>query len=152
MAFSETHQQFFQVLNRLKKLEWGKQFSILKPLEYLALITVGEYHQAHPAVPGIYVSDFADQLHITPPTASKMLKQMEEQGWLCRTVNRNNRRNTFISLTEAGQELLAAEQERCAAMGDRIIRRMGKENAAALLAGLNRMVDLIEEEFKAESK
>lgn len=152
MILSETHHQFFQVLNRLKQLDWNKQFSVLKPPEYIALTIIDEYHRSHPDVSGIYVSDFAERLHVAPPTASKLLKQMEGEGWLCRMVDRNNRRNTFISLTAAGKELLTSEQEHCAALGNRVIQRMGKENSAALLAGLNHMIDLIEEEFEAKHK
>lgn len=151
MIFSEPQLQFFQVLNRLKKLDWGKLFSVLKPPEYLALHTINCYHQEHPDTPGIYVSDFAASLCIAVPAASKLLKAMEKQGWLTRMVDPNNRRNTFIVLTPEGASILESEQEYCAIVGSRVLNRLGQENTAQLLTGVNRILDIIEEEFRAES-
>lgn len=147
MKFSETQLQFFQLLNRLKKFGWDTQFQVLKPPEYIALHIIADYHSEHPDTPGLYVSKFASSLHITLPAASKSLKHLEQQGWLRRTVDPENRRNTFISLTEAGRAILEQETAYCAQQSNRVFQRFGQENTSALLQGLNQLLDLAEEEF-----
>lgn len=151
MEFSETQLQFFHLLNRLKKFHWSSQFQTLKPPEYVALYMIADYHSEHPDSPGLYVSKFASNLHISLPAASKSLKQLEQQGWLQRTVDPQNRRNTFISLTEAGKEVLDRETLYCAQQSNRVFQRFGLENASALLQELNRLLDLAEEELSKNS-
>lgn len=151
MEFSQTQLQFFQVLSRLKNMEWDKQFQQLKPPEYIALHIVDQYHQQNPDVPGIYVSEFASRLGIALPAASKILKHLEKHGWLKRTVDPANRRNTFVSLTDEGAALVESETAYCSEMSRRIFTRMGEENTTLLLGGINRLLDLIEEEFQSET-
>jgi DNA-binding MarR family transcriptional regulator len=147
MNFSETQLQFFHVLERLRKIDWGKQFQVLKPPEFCALSIIYTYHKEHPEIPGIYVSAFAERLRVSLPAASKMLKHLEGQGWLTRMVDKNNRRNTFIVLTEEGAALFQQEQAHCAASSERILTRLGEENTNLLLRTVNQTLDLVEEEF-----
>lgn len=147
MQVSDTQRQFFQVLDRLKNMNWDKQFQTLRPHEFIALSSVAQYHEQFPEVPGIYVSEFASRLGVALPAASKILKNLEKQGWLKRTVDPENRRNTFVSLTEEGLSLVESESAYCCQMSSRVFERMGAENTTLLLGGINRLLDLLEEEF-----
>lgn len=148
VRFTPTHFQFFQVLDRLKRLDWSKQFETLRPPEYIALFTLRQYHQKHPEVPGMYVSAFAKELNLPAPAASKLLNVLENSGWVRRMIDPASRRNTFILLTEAGEEIFLKESDYCARMGSRIFERMGTENIDALLVSVNQMLTVLEEEFQ----
>jgi DNA-binding MarR family transcriptional regulator len=76
-----------------------------------------------------------------------MLKHLEGQGWLTRMVDKNNRRNTFIVLTEEGIDLFQREQAYCTASGERVLTRLGEENTNLLLRTVNQTLDLVEEEL-----
>lgn len=148
MPISETHMQFLSLLERLEKIRWNRQFQILKQPEFCALQAVSTYQRVHPEVPGIYVSDLASDLQLTMPTASKLLKGLEQRGWLRRTVDPKNRRNTFVSLTPEGQILLEEEREHSIQMANRVFQRLGKENTAVLLQSLEGIIGILEEEFR----
>ncbi len=152
MEFTETHLEFYRLLNRLRKIDWNKQFQTLKVPEFLALDTIYRHHADHPDVPGMYVSAFAETVCVTMPTASKLLKSLEAQGWITRSVDKNNRRNTFIILTEAGRALYLSERRFCAQTGANIFSKLGEENTAALLAAVTQILDVVEEEFQENAQ
>lgn len=152
MDFTDTHIQFFRILERLKKVSWNRQFRTLKGHEFMALNQFYQYHQAHPEVPGMYVSTFAESMCITLPAASKLLKMLESQGWITRMVDKNSRRNTFILLTDEGESIYLAERDHCAQFGARLFERLGEENTERLLSSINQLVDLVEEEFNSIDK
>ena len=49
-------------------------------------------------------SDIAKRLGITAPAVSKMLRSMEEKGYVERRVDEKDRRNTRVSITPDGKE------------------------------------------------
>lgn len=149
---SETHLQFYRLMERLRKIDWNKQFQTLRVPEFLALHTIYTYHHSHPDVAGMYVSAFAETVCITMPAASKLLKLLEQQGWIIRQVDRDNRRNTFIILTEAGETLYHSECRYCVQKGDRIFAKLGAENTAALLSAVSGILDVLEEEFQENAQ
>ncbi|MCQ2441843.1 MAG: MarR family winged helix-turn-helix transcriptional regulator [Oscillospiraceae bacterium] len=148
MEYAETQLQFIRVLDRLKRLDWSKQFKQLRPPEYIALFILRKYHQEHPEVPGMYVSVFAKKLEIPAPAASKLLNTLENNGWVTRMIDPASRRNTFILMTDAGEAIYLHESRYCAEKSNRIFERMGTENISTLLIGINQILTIMEEEFQ----
>lgn len=148
MEYTQEHLQFFQVIHRLKRIDWTKQFKTLCPHEYIALCTLTADRSAHPEARGMYVTAFARELSVPVPAASKLLKVLEDKGWIAREIDPASRRNTFVIITPEGEDIFRQESEYCAAMGSRIFDKMGKENVTALLNGINQLLDLTEEEFQ----
>lgn len=147
MYFSDTYLQFVQLLERLRKLDWTNQFPKLKPPEFTALRLVQDYQEEHPDIPGIYVSELAERMHLPLPATSKLLKQLEHQGFIRRTVDLCRRRNTFVSITPLGESMVEEGMQRCAALGNHLFQQMGQEDATRLLESVARMVDLLEDEL-----
>lgn len=148
MDCTETHIRFFQVIDRLKRLDWSKQFQTLKPHEFFALCSLTQFHKLHPDVPGMYVSAFAKELNLPAPAASKLLNVLENNGWITRMIDPASRRNTFIIVTEAGKEIHRSERDYSILIGSRIFDRMGTENTAALLTGIDQILSILEEELR----
>lgn len=145
MYASDAHLQFFQLMERLRRLDWSNQFPDLKPDEFTALKLVRDYQQEHPDVPGIYVSELAERVHLSLPATSKRLKQLERAGLIRRTVDLCRRRNTFVSITPQGDALVREGLRRCAALSQQLFHQMGEENTAMLLESVTRMVELLEQ-------
>lgn len=49
----------------------------------------------------------AGQLALSPSRLSKILEDMEEKELITRAINKNNRRNITVAVTDKGNELLA---------------------------------------------
>ncbi|MCD7928999.1 MAG: MarR family transcriptional regulator [Clostridiales bacterium] len=150
MKPTKIHRRFYQSLDRTRKLKrWFADRPMRFP-EFLMLTAINEYHKEHPEVQGIYVSALAEQLDLTVPAASKQLRHLEQQGWLVRTVDRQNRRNTFVSLSAQGQQVLAEEETFYLELSDRVFQQMGEERCLSILDGISDMLDLLEENIHQE--
>jgi DNA-binding MarR family transcriptional regulator len=72
----------------------------LKPQTYATLLLVE-------ATPGCKQQDVADALDIQRPNIVALIDRLVEAGWLRRETNPSDRRSYALSLTEAGNKLLA---------------------------------------------
>lgn len=96
---------------------------------------------------GMYVSVLADTIQVSMPQASRMLKNMEEKGYIRREIDENNRRNTFVYITGKGIESRIQAQQEMDAFVDRVIIRMGADNIRKLIELFNMSTDIMEEEL-----
>lgn len=55
---------------------------------------------------GLNVSELATQLNISVPAVSKMIRRLEEKGYIVRIPGTSDRRMISLGLTEYGQELI----------------------------------------------
>lgn len=97
---------------------------------------------------GIYVSELADHIRISMPQASRMLKNMEEKGYIRREIDENNRRNTFVYTTEKGTEARIKAKQEMDDLVDCIIVEMGEENVRKFIELFNMSADSMEEVLK----
>jgi DNA-binding MarR family transcriptional regulator len=78
-----------------------------------------------------------DALGITSGPVSSMTKRMIAQGLLRRRADRIDRRVAWFSVTQRGQEILAATEGRLQLFWGRVIRELGTGSASDLLDLLN---------------
>ena len=77
---------------------------------------------------------------------------MEEKGLIRREVDKNNRRNTYVYLTDKGLE---SREMAAKAMDDftgRVMKRMGDENVEMLISLIQKMTSIMEEELAEKGK
>ena len=67
---------------------------------YQALVVIGERPQCR-------VTDLVTELAISVGAASKIVDRLQAAGWCRRTANPDDRRSSLLSLTSAGQRLVA---------------------------------------------
>lgn len=80
----------------------------------------------------VRVSDIVSRLDMPAPGVSRILKGLEEDGILERSVDPEDRRSTLVTFTEKGlTEIRRIEEQREKALHE-IIRRMGEEKVRAL--------------------
>lgn len=53
----------------------------------------------------VKVSDISDALQIPRPGVTRTVKEMEKKGYLCKETSSEDGRVTYISITQAGQQL-----------------------------------------------
>lgn len=145
----QIHQDLVNVIWRMKKVRLNAMSSHVVYTEYQALYQINLYMMEHPDSPGIYVSKLALDLLITPPAASRLLNTMEGKGLIARTVDKGSRRNTFVSLTPAGSEILTQTAKDLEESKLRLIRRMGYEDITKLIELWNKLAEVMEEEVES---
>ena len=58
------------------------------------------YYNSHKSMT---ISELAEKIHVSPPAISRSIKGLEEKGWINRIIDSNDRRTTFVVLTELGE-------------------------------------------------
>lgn len=140
MALDFGKDGFFPLLQQSRKIHWGAELEVMTQAEFMAVSAIHHGQEAQPDKPGIYVSALAEDLMVSVSMVSKMLRSLEKKGWILRTVDPESRRNTFVSLTDAGRALLAEEARRASALNQRVEEMMGRENITRLLRDAEKLI------------
>lgn len=147
MTMDNEMQIFYHILQKFRRVNWGSELETMTQAEYMAVTTIRALHSAQPDKPGIYVSALAEEMLISVSMVSKILKILEEKGWISRTVDPDSRRNTFVALTPAGRVLHDQESQRAAAANQRVMARMGAERLARFLQDAQELADCYGQEL-----
>ncbi|MBQ8662251.1 MAG: MarR family transcriptional regulator [Eubacterium sp.] len=97
---------------------------------------------------GVNISQIVNQLCVAPPAVSRTLNSLEEKGLIERKVNKSDRRNTLVELTEMGRR---ANQEATAAVDNymtRIMERVGEEAIQRAIEQVNYIYEIAKEELE----
>lgn len=89
------------------------------------------------------MTDVSRRLMISKPAATQAVARMVDHGLLERVSDENDRRVVYIRPTESGKRLFESELEKKLALTDRVVARMGEENANALVERLNQFFDAL---------
>ena len=95
---------------------------------------------------GVLASDIAKRLRITAPAVSKMLRSMEEKGYVERRVDEKDRRNTRVSITPDGKEAEQQVRRQMQEFITGVIERLGEERTKELIHLMNRYTEIMQEE------
>lgn len=176
-----TNQEFVTVLNKFRKL-MGKMHGnhSLYPGEFMMLGAISHSTGRHRevqeetdevnsggddkgacfkhginmdmAAPGIRVSELSKISHSTKSATSKMLKGLEEKGYITRITDTKDRRVVYICLTEAGNEIINESIKKMQKFTDRTIQKMGEEDTKSLVIKLNKFYDTMVEVMKESGR
>lgn len=141
--------ELVQLMRRMRKARLNVLSEQVIYTEYYALEQISQYGREHPGSVGIYVSELALSMNIVPPAASRLLNSMEGKGLIARKVDPGDRRNTFVCLTAAGEEILAQTAKDMDALKAQLVRRMGREDLITLIELWTKLADIMEEEMSA---
>lgn len=118
--------------------------------EFFILNLIYDHGRQNPEAEGMYVSELLRATHATPPAVSRMLRGMEEKGYVERVVDRSDRRTTYIVLTAQGIALRKEAERRALDFTGRVIDQMGMADIEQLLSLWRRMRDIVQQELAKE--
>lgn len=81
-------------------------------------------------------SELADYIGITRPAASRLLKRMEERGFVLRAGGDGDGRSVDLGLTEAGRGVVSRARPEVDAMTAHFVSKLDDATYAALMDGL----------------
>ena len=142
-------QAFLLLHQHLRRMDWSKITPGVTQPEFLILTALTLNQRAHPDAQGVYVSALAEELSVSVSMISKLLKSMEEKGWILRTVDKNSRRNTFVSLTPAGHQVYDVATEQMRAFHRGVVDSIGQETFTKLLTSAATLFEAYENALSA---
>ena len=134
------------------RVRLGALFPDISQGEFLALEVIYRYTLIQDKGSKICVSDLAKNMKIASSAVSRMLHTLEERGLISREVDRRDRRNTYVFLTEAGRQ---KHQDAVDTMDDflkSVVNRMKEEDIRQLIVLWNELADIIDDELDSRTK
>lgn len=152
MDFRNLEELFLETSHSFKKVDIRWLNMGLSESEFMMLNIVGRYDTTDRDQPGIYVSQLADLLQVSPPAVSRMLRGLEKRGLLTRETDKRNRRNTFVKLTEDGCSEREKAVSRIKDFLNRVIQRAGIPETEQMLRQIARVREVMQEELEKEKQ
>ena len=91
----------------------------------------------------IEVTELARATFLLGPSLSRILQDLEARGYLARVAKQSDLRRGLISISEAGQDLIATVTPRSEAIYADITERFGAEKLATLQGLLRELEDVL---------
>ena len=98
--------------------------------------------QQERAVPGVTVSMLSDRLHNSRPAVTRLINDLEEQGYVVKLTAKQDRRFVYLMLTQEGQAVLCQAKRTFFAAVHEIVQMLGEEDSRELLRLLRRIAQL----------
>ena len=99
----------------------------------------------------VTVSMLSNELHVSAPALSRILKHLEKCEYVIRVIDDNDRRNNFLQLTVKGDGIINKVEIQMEALSHRIYGQIGEKRIKEFIQFLNDLYMITTEEIeKAE--
>ena len=147
---SEATYSLYALLERLMKLVRSQAFGDSETTGALAALTLLFQEKNLEGDTPVRMTDVSRRMMISKPAATQVVNRMVDRGLMERLSDENDRRVVYIRATEAGRTFYEEKMDRNLTLVDRVVDRMGEEDANDLTALLNRFFDSIDAETEEE--
>lgn len=91
----------------------------------------------------IGLSEIRGYLSISKAAVSQILRVLEKKGYINRDIDKNNRRNLIVTLTQKGRDVLADKDNEFNDRLDKIITSLGEDDAKQMIRIINKLVEIM---------
>lgn len=148
---NKLYSEFFRATEQFGKLKIGDLFPQMSKGDCTTLLAIDHYNQEKEE--GLLtVSELAEKIHAKPSAVSRTLKNLEERGLIERTVNKADRRNTYVTVSEAGHKLQREMETTMGEFAEAVLKRMNEQDLRKLIDYLNELHQVAVEEIDLRVK
>lgn len=141
---NETARKLMRSFMQFRRAGWHERTIVgYKPSEIKVLFCIKK--GAKPGSHGIMVSEISNLLHVTSPTVTQLIKDLEAAGLVERTADEKDRRAVRISLTEKGEKITKLAEADFYASFNGLIEHLGEERSHQLADLLTDVFDYFNE-------
>ncbi|WP_343249595.1 MarR family winged helix-turn-helix transcriptional regulator [Diplocloster hominis] len=137
----------YDIIRKLKLLNLSDSLNILPHGELAILDILWKASESHPGQ-YITVSDIAKQLGVTLPAISRTLRKLAMKGCIQRLTDRQDRRITYVLITEYGRTVLNDNIEIITTFMNRVFSHFEPNEIDEYFNLSKKMADSITEEEK----
>lgn len=145
----EEQRTFFNIMNSFRRMNLGSMLPNISHGEYgiLKMIIICN-EKCEDAENGVKVSHIVKYSKLPAPAVSRTMKGLEEKEYILRTVDKKDRRNTYVELTQKGKALMEEVDAIMSDFADTVIGQLGEETMRKLNHYLGKLVDTAEAEIE----
>lgn len=145
----ETQKNFFDIMESFRKLNISSmmplahgEFAVLKVIQCCARGEKGGCETK------VKVSSIVREMRMPPPAISRALRILEQKGLVVRTVDTEDRRNTFVEVTEQGYATIDEVDTIMEDFASAVFDDLGEETMQRLNTYFSRLLEISKTEIE----
>lgn len=158
----EYQSKFLLQMHNFHKIKFWSLVPELNPSEHMLVFALckcesgkcGEYDYdldiKLPEMKGVKVSDLAKAVRMTMPGVSRALAGLEEKDIIERRIDKSDRRNTLVFLTEDGYKKILGYKKRIDKYFETVFERFGEDRVAEVIELIGELAEIAQEELQKE--
>ena len=107
IIINDKFEELFKAMHQFHKLRLGDIMPDISGADFWTMRNIMDKGEDGK----ITISELAKKTRVLPSAISRTLKRLEEKGYVERTVNKNDRRNTYVEITDRGREVAQEVRE-----------------------------------------
>ena len=139
MGAGTSAEEFF-----LKSINVESIFEFVERTDYLFLYSIKECVEESDCHEGVYLSEVAEYMKLSIPETSKMVKSLENKGYIIWKLDEKKER-TYLVLTNKAIELSNCQKEKMIEAYEKIISNIQEDDLAVTRCTLRKIRQLMEE-------
>ena len=144
---NELYKQVFRAMEQFHKLRIGDMIEDISKGECVTLMVLAKSDRKEEGK--LNVSELADLTKSKPSAISRILKGLEEKGYIARMINAKDRRNTYVELTEQGKKITLLTRTSMCEYGRAVMEQVDEDEIRRLVTYLNHIYEIADQELKA---
>jgi len=145
------YRQFFTAMSQFHKLRIRELLPDMTKVDCMTLMEISNLDCAE-GEKKVTTSVLAEKMQAKPSAVSRTLKNLEEKGLIERSVNRADRRNTYVELTEQGKQVLEECKSGINEVMHAVFAKMDQEDIKRLIGYLDEIYLITKEEIELRIK
>jgi DNA-binding MarR family transcriptional regulator len=143
---TEEQRKLIEVMHKFKKLNFNALLTDVNSSDWHLLTTIGHYYARHPGET-LKVSTLVKKVPMPAPAVSRCLRGLEMEGYVVRTADARDRRNTLVTLTETGEKTYKAADSIMRDYFDAVFERMEPKELDEMTMLMEKMYGIAREEL-----
>ena len=139
------YEDLFRAMNQFHKLRFSDMMPNMSKADFIVMNVIMKKGQEDKMT----ISELAATARMLPSAISRTLKGLEEKGYVERTVNKQDRRNTYVELTEEGKRQTCSVKEELFEFGKTVMSKLDECEVNQLILYLNNIYSIAEKEIEA---
>ena len=144
IIINDKFEELFKAMHQFHKLRLGDIMPDISGADFWTMRNIMDKGEDGK----ITISELAKKTRVLPSAISRTLKRHEEKGYVERTVNKNDRRNTYVEITDRGREVAQEVREIMRDYGEAVLSKFDEEELSMLISYLNNIYDIAKKEIE----
>lgn len=141
----DLYEDLFRAMNQFHKLKFSDMMQNMSKADFIVMNVIMNKGKDDKMT----ISELAAIARMLPSAISRTLKGLEEKGYVERTINKQDRRNTYVELTEEGKKQTCEVRQVMRDFGKTVMAKLDEHEVNELILYLNNIYSIAEKELEA---
>lgn len=138
------YEELFRSMHQFRKLNVGAMLPGITKQEFITMGVILNKGKDGK----ITISELAAKAQVLPSAISRTLRGLEEKGYVVRTINQKDRRNTYVELTAKGEETARQSKQTMHDYGVAVMSQLNEQDMERLIQYMDNIYDIAEKEIE----